>query len=53
MFAYVAYKNRADRVRISAKVMKGPRLADMMNLKQLPFDARRMFWGRFKTIVSL
>ncbi len=53
VFAYVVYKSRAHRDRVNAKVMKDPRLASMMNIKALPFDAKRMFWGGFKTIVEL
>lgn len=52
VFAYIVYKSRAQRDRINAKVMKDPRLAKMMDLKALPFDARRMFWGGFKSIVE-
>jgi len=53
VFAYVVYKSRAHRDRVNAKVMKDPRLASMMDMKALPFDARRMFWGGFKAIVEL
>jgi uncharacterized protein YbaA (DUF1428 family) len=53
MFSYIVYKSRADRDRINAKVMKDKRLAKMMDLKALPFDARRMIWGGFKTLVDL
>ena len=53
VFAYAVYKSRAHRDRVMKKVMNDPRLADMMNLKSLPFDSKRMFWGGFKTIVSL
>ena len=53
VFAYVVYRSRAHRDRVNAKVMKDPRLASMMNTKALPFDAKRMFWGGFKTIVEL
>jgi len=35
-----------------AKVMKDPRLAHMMDSKQMPFDGKRMFWGGFKMVVS-
>ena len=38
VFAYIVYKSRADRDRINAKVMKDPRLANMMDPKALPFD---------------
>jgi uncharacterized protein YbaA (DUF1428 family) len=33
--------------------MKDPRLADMMDPKALPFDAKRMFFGGFKTFVEV
>jgi len=51
VFAYIVYKSRADRDRINAKVMKDPRLADMMDPKALPFDGKRMFWGGFNVMV--
>jgi uncharacterized protein YbaA (DUF1428 family) len=52
-FSYIVYKSRADRDRINAKVMKDKRLAKMMDPKAMPFDARRMIWGGFKTVVDL
>jgi uncharacterized protein YbaA (DUF1428 family) len=33
--------------------MNDPRLAGMMDPTAMPFDAKRMFWGGFKEIVSL
>ena len=52
-FSYIVYKSRKDRDRINAKVMKDKRLAKMMDPKNMPFDGKRMFWGGFKTLVSL
>jgi uncharacterized protein YbaA (DUF1428 family) len=52
-FSYIVYKSRAQRDRINAKVMKDPRLADMMDPKAMPFDGKRMFWGGFKVAVRL
>jgi len=52
-FSYAVYKNRRQRDRVIAKVMKDKRLADMMDPKKLPFDGRRMFWGGFNVIVDL
>ena len=52
VFAYVVYKSRAQRDRVMAKVMKDPRLADMMDPKKMPFDAKRMFWGGFKGLIG-
>ena len=52
VFAYVVYKSRAQRDRVMAKVMKDPRLANMMDPKKMPFDAKRMFWGGFKGLIE-
>jgi uncharacterized protein YbaA (DUF1428 family) len=52
VFAYVVYKSRAHRDRVNAKVMKDPRLVNMMDPKAMPFDAKRMFWGGFKVLVN-
>ena len=53
VFSWIVYRSRAHRDRVNAKVMKDPRLADMMDPKSNPFDAKRMFWGGFKVIVDL
>jgi uncharacterized protein YbaA (DUF1428 family) len=53
VFAYIVYKSRAHRDRVNAKVMKDPRLANMMDPKAMPFDGKRMFWGGFKGLVEL
>jgi uncharacterized protein YbaA (DUF1428 family) len=53
MFSWIVYKSRADRDRVNAKVMKDPRLAKMMDMKSLPFDAKRMIYGGFKPLVTL
>ena len=52
VFAYVVYQSRAHRDRVNAKVMKDPRLADMMDPKAMPFDAKRMIYGGFKVMVG-
>ena len=51
-FSYIVYKSRADRDRVNAKVMKDKRLAPMMDLKALLFDAKRMIYGGFKVLVD-
>ena len=53
LFSWIVYRNRRDRDRINKKVMSDPRLADMADPKNLPFDAKRMFWGGFKPIVEM
>jgi uncharacterized protein YbaA (DUF1428 family) len=52
-FSWIVFKSRAHRDRVNAKVMKDPRLAEMMDPKAMPFDAKRMFWGGFKSIVDV
>jgi uncharacterized protein YbaA (DUF1428 family) len=53
VFSWIVYKSRKDRDRVNAKVMKDPRIAPMMDVKTLPFDGKRMFWGGFKEFVNL
>jgi uncharacterized protein YbaA (DUF1428 family) len=52
LFSYIVFKSRAHRDRVNARVMKDPRLAKMMSSKAMPFDVKRMMYGRFKTIVD-
>jgi uncharacterized protein YbaA (DUF1428 family) len=52
VFSYIVYKSRKDRDRVMGKVMKDPRLAEMMDPKNMPFDGKRMIWGGFKTMVE-
>ena len=53
MFSYIVYKSRAQRDKVLAKVMKDKRLADMMDPKKMPFDAKRMIYGGFKVSVDV
>jgi uncharacterized protein YbaA (DUF1428 family) len=52
VFSWITYKSRAHRDRVNAKVMKDKRLAEMMDVKSLPFDAKRMIYGGFKVLVE-
>ncbi len=52
VFAYTVYKSKAHRNKAMKKVMADPVVKKMMTAK-MPFDGKRMFWGGFKTIVSL
>jgi len=52
IFSWIAYKSRAHRDQVNAKVMKDPRLAKMMDPKAMPFDGKRMFWGGFKLLIE-
>jgi uncharacterized protein YbaA (DUF1428 family) len=53
MFSWIVFKSRTDRDRVNKKVMKDKRLANMMDPKAMPFDAKRMIYGGFKTLVDL
>ena len=52
VFSYITYKSRAHRDRVMKKVMADPRLNDMMDPKNMPFDAKRMIYGGFKVLVQ-
>ncbi|HTL49271.1 MAG TPA: DUF1428 domain-containing protein [Steroidobacteraceae bacterium] len=56
IFAFVVYRNRAQRNRVNKKVMKifmsDPKWKKYMDPKNLPFDGKRMFWGGFRAIVE-
>lgn len=53
VFSWIQYKSRSHRDKVNAKVMKDPRLKSMMDPKAMPFDAKRMIYGGFKTFVDL
>jgi uncharacterized protein YbaA (DUF1428 family) len=52
VFSWITYKSRAHRDRVNKKAMADKRLADMMNPKTLPFDAKRMIFGGFESLVK-
>ncbi|HAV62837.1 MAG TPA: DUF1428 domain-containing protein [Verrucomicrobiales bacterium] len=52
IFSWITFKSRAHRDKVNAKAMKDPRLAPMMDPKNVPFDNRRMSYGGFKMIVE-
>jgi len=53
IFSYIVYKSRKQRDTIMGKVMKDKRLANMMDPKKMPFNAKRMIWGGFKNVVEM
>jgi uncharacterized protein YbaA (DUF1428 family) len=53
LFSWIVYKSRAHRDQVNAKVMADPRLTRMMDGKSAPFDAKRMIYGGFKSLVRL
>ena len=50
VFSYIVFKSRAHRDRVNAKVMKDEKMGDM---KEMPFDIKRMVYGGFKVLVDV
>jgi uncharacterized protein YbaA (DUF1428 family) len=53
VFSWIVYESRAKRDEVNDKVMKDPRMADMMKPESMPFDGKRMIYGGFEMIVAL
>jgi len=51
VFSYIVFKSRAHRDRVNAKVMKG--MEKMGDMKEMPFDVKRMTYGGFKVLVDV
>jgi uncharacterized protein YbaA (DUF1428 family) len=52
VFSWITYKSRKHRDQVNAKVMKDPRIHEMCDPNNMPFDCSRMLYGGFKTLVS-
>jgi uncharacterized protein YbaA (DUF1428 family) len=53
LFSWIVFKSRAHRDQVNARAIADPRLAKMMDDKTMPFDASRMIYGGFKSLVRL
>lgn len=53
IFSWIVYESRAHRDDVNDKVMKDPRMAEMMNPASMPFDGKRMIYGGFEVLVDL
>jgi uncharacterized protein YbaA (DUF1428 family) len=53
IFAWIVYKSRKHRDQVNAKVMKDPRLNEMMKDQEMPFDPKRMAYGGFEVLVDM
>ena len=53
VFSWIVYESRAKRDEINDKVMKDPRLAEMMDPAKLPFDGKRMIYGGYEMQVDI
>jgi uncharacterized protein YbaA (DUF1428 family) len=52
VLAWIVFRSRAHRDRVNARVMRDPRLAEMMGPGAMPFDPRRMAYGGFTLLVD-
>ena len=52
VFSWIVYKSRRHRDSVNAKVMKDPRMDQLMKVPMV-FDMKRMAYGGFKAIVDL
>lgn len=49
IFAWATYKSKAHRDQVMKKVFADKRMD--MDMKDMPFDGMRMFWGGFKPMI--
>ncbi len=52
VFSWIVYKSKAHRDRVNKRIMQDPRIANMCDPKDMPFDCKRMLYGGFKVMVS-
>lgn len=53
VFSWIVFESRAHRVKVNDKVMKDPRMTDMMDAASMPFDAKRMIYGGFEMMLDV
>lgn len=53
VFSFIVFKSREHRDEVNAKVMADPRLIDLCDPDNMPFDCKRMAYGGFKSLVTL
>jgi uncharacterized protein YbaA (DUF1428 family) len=52
IFSWIVYESRAHRDEVNDKVMKDPRMAELMETSGMPFDGKRMIYGGFEVMVD-
>ncbi len=52
VFSWIVFPDKATRDACNEKVMKDPRLEDMMDPAKLPFDGKRMIFGGFERVID-
>ncbi len=53
IFSWIVYASRAQRDEVNEKVMKDPRMVDMMKPDAMPFDGKRLIYGGFEMLLDL
>lgn len=53
VFSYIVFTSRKHRDAVNAKVMADERLTKGLDMKNMPFDGKRMFFGGFVPIVRM
>jgi uncharacterized protein YbaA (DUF1428 family) len=53
IFSWIEFESRAHRDEVNDKVMKDPRMAEMMDPASMPFDGKRMIYGGFEDLLDL
>lgn len=51
VFSWIVYKDRASRDQVNEKVMADPRMKD--DMKDMPFDGKRMIYGGFDKLIEM
>lgn len=52
VFSWIAFESREHRDEVNAKVMADPRMNEMCDGANMPFDIAKMAYGGFRTIVA-
>ncbi|MDQ3623365.1 MAG: DUF1428 domain-containing protein [Verrucomicrobiota bacterium] len=53
VFSWVVFESREHRDQVNARIMADPRLKEMGDPNNQPFDCKRMAYGGFKTLVHV
>lgn len=52
VFSWATYRSREHRDEVNAKIMTDPRMAEMMDPANNPFDCKKMAYGGFNVLVK-
>ena len=52
IFSWIVFESRESRDQVNAKVMADPRIKELCDASNSPFDFKRMAYGGFKVLVE-